>query len=1275
MLRSLVALAALFAATPALHAQSPGAPTLPGAGRGGFEFDEAMLLGSDTDASDEFGGAVAVLGDVAIVGAIRSGGGAAYVFTFDGTEWTQQARLTSGDADSGWFGYSVALGDGVAVVGDPLAGSPQDGVSSRGAAYVFTFDGTQWTQRFKLQDAQAATGGERFGNAVALDGALVLVGDYIENRHSAPPDGHYGAAYLFDVETGTQVARLAPSVRAPGFGYSVALRGGRALVGAFSPFGENIPGQAFVFSGPGWTQQVAFSPTPANDPTHTFGTSVALSDEFAFVAKYGAVSVYDVATWTQRTVLQAAIAGGRWAILAADGPRLLVGDDIDDNRGAAYLYGLDGATWTELGRYTASDRANGDRFGAAVALSGPRALVGAPWHGGAANRTGAAYVLMRPEGRLTVTVTGDEPNDPVSQDEDVCDVDRSVDGEQCTLRAAIEVANAADEDEAEVGIAFEIEGEGPHTIALESPLPTLDRRMKLDGATEPDFEAGTATAAPRPSVHVVGGASVPRGLVLASDSVTVIGLAFAGFSEAAIDVPPGGRHHAIEACWLGLDASGTAALANGVGVRVRAPDVVIGRESEAGRNVIAGNTTAGVQVSGEGATGVRVVGNWIGVAPSGTAALPNALGVDVLGAPGLVVEGNTILASTAGVRLTGEPGAPTTGARVVGNRIGLLPNNALPPGPAAGYGVFVENAEGTVVGGAADAPGDAPGNVVGGWIAGVLVVGTATGHPVGTRIAGNLIGLDSTGTAARPNGAGVWVFGGAEDTRVGGWAPGERNVISGSALPNGNGAGVIVTTGDGAGGVGEPTGTVIAGNYVGTDVTGTQDVGNERWGVYIAPLPGGGTDGPTDVVVGATATMAPGAPADLRRNVIAYSGEANVLVDRTGPAADAPVRVVGNWIGLDVNGDGGIDQGTFGGATRVGVHVRGSARAVIGGSGEDGNVVSGHRIGVWMDADEGVVAGNRIGTDPAGLERRANLIGVAVSGSRVRVGLARDGAPGPNVISGNILAGESNGSNDGVGVYVASRDLVEAFVTAAGRAAGAPAIPDAARPEERGAHPVGAAALGGGPPAAGNVVAYNLIGTTAAGDAAVVPTAELNHTAAVWVTSGAVDTGVYANTIGGTWNGLQISPPTGSARHGVPHGDACRPATGSAWRPPEATRTSSRTAPTASDRRQRRDRHRRRGRGGAGAKPHRRDGRGGFRPATRQRRCPWHRDPASVRPPGGVAGVRTHAPAQPHLRQRGPRHHARRRPLRSHAERAGQHRRVASFDFPVLLQAVTDGAA
>ncbi|MEO0556901.1 MAG: T9SS type A sorting domain-containing protein [Bacteroidota bacterium] len=206
--------------------------------------EEAKLTASDASSIDQFGISVSLAGDRALVGAVgdacADGGdicGSAYVFTFDGSSWIEEAKLTASDASAGdQFGILVLSGDR-ALVGAP-GDACADGGDICGSAYVFTFDGSNWVEEAKLTASDASTG-DQFGAFVSLSGDRALVGAFTDV--CANGGRACGAAYVFAFD-GTQPvgsqwveeAKLTASDASTGdvFGRSVSLAGDRALVGA-----------------------------------------------------------------------------------------------------------------------------------------------------------------------------------------------------------------------------------------------------------------------------------------------------------------------------------------------------------------------------------------------------------------------------------------------------------------------------------------------------------------------------------------------------------------------------------------------------------------------------------------------------------------------------------------------------------------------------------------------------------------------------------------------------------------------------------------------------------------------------------------------------------------------------------------------------------------------------------------------------------------------------------------------------------------------------------
>ncbi len=231
--------------------------------------EQAKLTAHDLAPADWFDRAVAVSGNTALVGAWYHHGaaGAVYVFTREGSTWTEQAELTAADRQAdAYFGTSVALGGDTAVVG--AAGAQDDS----GAAYVFVRGHGRWTQQAELR-APGNPCCATFGTSVALSGATVLVGAGFAR-------GNKGAAYVF-TKVGEQWSPRATLLANDGqagdwFGWTVALSGGTALVGAWYRQGSRGAAYLFVRQGRGWRERAELLAADGKQGDG-FGSSVALS--------------------------------------------------------------------------------------------------------------------------------------------------------------------------------------------------------------------------------------------------------------------------------------------------------------------------------------------------------------------------------------------------------------------------------------------------------------------------------------------------------------------------------------------------------------------------------------------------------------------------------------------------------------------------------------------------------------------------------------------------------------------------------------------------------------------------------------------------------------------------------------------------------------------------------------------------------------------------------------------------------------------------------------
>ncbi|MBK8430871.1 MAG: FG-GAP repeat protein [Chloroflexi bacterium] len=258
---------------------------------GGVWSQQAKLTASDAAAGDSFGWSVAISGDTAVIGAAmdNDGGensGSAYVFTRTEGVWSQQAKLTASDAAAlDQFGIAVAVSGDTAVIG---ADGNDDGGSNSGSAYVFTRMGVVWSQQAKLTANDPAMD-DWFGSSVAVSGDTAVIGAYGDDDGGSDS----GSAYVFTRTGGvwSQQAKLTASDPAAGdwFGRSVAVSGDTAVIGARGDDdGGDASGSAYVFTRTGgvWSEQAKLtaSDAAAND---NFGIAVAISGGTAIIGAIG----------------------------------------------------------------------------------------------------------------------------------------------------------------------------------------------------------------------------------------------------------------------------------------------------------------------------------------------------------------------------------------------------------------------------------------------------------------------------------------------------------------------------------------------------------------------------------------------------------------------------------------------------------------------------------------------------------------------------------------------------------------------------------------------------------------------------------------------------------------------------------------------------------------------------------------------------------------------------------------------------------------------------
>ncbi|WP_164115775.1 FG-GAP repeat protein [Sphingorhabdus sp. Alg239-R122] len=325
----------------------------------------AKLTALDGRANDTLGGNVAIWGDTAVVGAIGHDGngnnaGAAYVFERSGDAWQQQAKLmaSDGDADDA-FGQNVAIFGDRIVIGAPHDDDKGDG---SGSVYVFTRNGENWEQQAKLTARDGLTG-DLFGISVALTHDTILVGADLHDERAT----NAGAAYVF-VQSGNKWVQQAKLTAADGaetdiFGVRVALSGDTALISARRDDDKVMgvdAGSAYVFTrrGTTWHQQAKLV-APDGDVDDRFGRDVALNKDTALIGAMhqddrgdnsGAAYVFKRAgtSWTLLTKLTAHDGASGdllgWSVAMSHNNALIAAvrnDDHGNESGAAYIFDFD----------------------------------------------------------------------------------------------------------------------------------------------------------------------------------------------------------------------------------------------------------------------------------------------------------------------------------------------------------------------------------------------------------------------------------------------------------------------------------------------------------------------------------------------------------------------------------------------------------------------------------------------------------------------------------------------------------------------------------------------------------------------------------------------------------------------------------------------------------------------------------------------------------------------------------------------------------------------
>ena len=299
-------------------------------------------------------------------------------------------------------------------------GSWSGGADTVSTVTTETKDG--WNKYYE-KDAEIAAGEDISLSAQTVEGTANI--DFTTEANYIQEDSNYTdfLAGLIQLESGSiaeqQKITASDSQADDNFGYSVAIDGDTAIVGAYKedPSGISGAGSVYIFtrSGEVWTQQqkITASDFQADD---NFGSSVAIDGDTAIVGVHkedpsdlsNAGSAYiftrSDTTWTQQQKINASDKEATdyfGSSVAIDGDTVAVGASHEDpselsDAGSTYIFIRSEGVWTQQQKINADDFQTGDWFGSSVAISGETIIVGA--HGedpSDLSTAGSAYIFTR----------------------------------------------------------------------------------------------------------------------------------------------------------------------------------------------------------------------------------------------------------------------------------------------------------------------------------------------------------------------------------------------------------------------------------------------------------------------------------------------------------------------------------------------------------------------------------------------------------------------------------------------------------------------------------------------------------------------------------------------------------------------------------------------------------------------------------------------------------------------------------------------------------------
>jgi FG-GAP repeat/Bacterial Ig domain len=390
---------------------------------------KSKLNPTGTSSRTKFGTSVAIQGNILVVGSPGDAlYGAGYIYEKAADEWTLSAKVSKPQSNYAFegdsIGCSVAVDNGVVMVGADgyTGGSPA--VTGKGYVFVFEKVSGVWTQQVRLEDP-AGTTNDEYGAAISIKNGYAYIGK---------PGRKAGEVLIYKKggSSWTYVTRLYGVSTGDRFGECLATDGSALAVGApldDTALGANA-GSVRVFrkSAEAWVSEGTLTATDAASQAR-FGTSVAIEKSRLLIGavrgykSFGCAYIFEKTTkwsqkkhrkttkWRQKTRLipyNTSTDGRSGHCVALVGNTVWVGAYHSGTYAHAYAgivneYRLKSGVWKYTDLITAGDSGFYMNFGSALDMDGQRIVVGVPRDTSPyGESTGSVYVFVKISGEWQI---------------------------------------------------------------------------------------------------------------------------------------------------------------------------------------------------------------------------------------------------------------------------------------------------------------------------------------------------------------------------------------------------------------------------------------------------------------------------------------------------------------------------------------------------------------------------------------------------------------------------------------------------------------------------------------------------------------------------------------------------------------------------------------------------------------------------------------------------------------------------------------------------------